>query len=258
MDTKILRRVFNGVGALFVATLLISSANAQEKDPYMGAPVSLGKTPNGAIANQKLLDGIEKVGWLKPTIEEPVEGVWVFNGYGLAPIAVIDTDEGLIAIDTGDSKYDGELLLEAIRTVSQKPVKAIIYGHSHTVLGAGVLAEGNSEDVMVIGHLNLNQVVEGNLQGGGAPAFYPELGPYLTARGVIQFNAYMPKEGPDAFAVPLVLHPPESAFLPVNTPVQNGQEMTVLGQKMQFFTKYGSDDKVHTTVWLRDRKIPTV
>lgn len=45
------------------------------------------------------------------------------------------------------------------------------------------------------------------------------------------------------------------AFLPVNTPVKDGQEMTVLGQKMQFFTKYGSDDKVHTTVWLPDRKI---
>jgi alkyl sulfatase BDS1-like metallo-beta-lactamase superfamily hydrolase len=45
------------------------------------------------------------------------------------------------------------------------------------------------------------------------------------------------------------------AFLPVNTPVEDGQEMTVLGQKMQFFTKYGSDDKVHTTVWLPDRKI---
>jgi alkyl sulfatase BDS1-like metallo-beta-lactamase superfamily hydrolase len=29
----------------------------------------------------------------------------------------------------------------------------------------------------------------------------------------------------------------------------------VLGQKMQFFTRYGSDDKVHTTVWLPDRKI---
>jgi alkyl sulfatase BDS1-like metallo-beta-lactamase superfamily hydrolase len=31
--------------------------------------------------------------------------------------------------------------------------------------------------------------------------------------------------------------------------------MTVLGQKMQFFTKYGSDDKVHTAVWLPERKI---
>ena len=31
--------------------------------------------------------------------------------------------------------------------------------------------------------------------------------------------------------------------------------MTVLGIKMQFFTKYGSDDKVHTTVWLPERRI---
>ena len=29
----------------------------------------------------------------------------------------------------------------------------------------------------------------------------------------------------------------------------------VLGIKMQFFTRYGTDDKAHTTVWLPDRKI---
>jgi len=73
---------------------------------------------------------------------------------------------------------------------------------------------------------------------------------------LIQFNAFMPKEGPDAWVVPTTL--PENfdmAFIPVNTPVEDGQEMSVLGQKMQFFTKYGSDDKVHTTVWLPDRNI---
>jgi alkyl sulfatase BDS1-like metallo-beta-lactamase superfamily hydrolase len=229
-------------------------SNSPEINPYMGAPVTLVEAPNGAIANKKILDGIEKVAWLKPTIEKPVDGIWVFGGYGLAPIAVIDTNEGLIAFDTGDSKHDGEILLEAIRTVSQKPVKAIIYGHSHTVLGAGVLAEGN-KDVIVIGHPNLNNVYEQNQQSAGIPAYYPGIGPYLTARALIQFNAYMPKEGPDAFVVPLLLTDTESAFIPVNTPVEDGQEMTVLGLKMQFFTKYGSDDKVHTTVWLPDRKI---
>jgi alkyl sulfatase BDS1-like metallo-beta-lactamase superfamily hydrolase len=167
---------------------------------------------------------------------------------------VIDTDEGLIAFDTGDSKHDGELLLAAIRTVSDKPVKAIIYGHSHTVLGAGVLAEGN-EDVMVIGHPNMNDVYEENQKSAGIPAYFNELGPYLTARALIQFNSYMPAEGPDAYVVPTNLSDTESAFIPVNTPVEDGQEMTVLGVKMQFFTKYGSDDKVHTTVWMPDRKI---
>ena len=239
---------------LICALLLAFVVGAEEKNPYMGAPVTMGKAPNGAIADQKLLDGIEKVGWLKTTIEEPAKGVWVFGGYAFAPIAVIDGDQGLIVIDTGDNKHDGENLLKAVRTFSKKPVKAIIYGHSHTTFGAGVFAEGN-EDVMVIGHPDLNTVVIQNIKGGGAPAYFPELGPYLTARAVIQFNGYIPNEGSDVWVTPLILEAPDVAFLPVNTPVNDGQEMTVEDVKMQFFTKYCSDDKVHTTVWLPERKI---
>jgi alkyl sulfatase BDS1-like metallo-beta-lactamase superfamily hydrolase len=233
------------------ATRDVASSTAQI-DAYMGAPVELVTAPNGAITNKKLLEGVEKVVWLKPTIEKPTDGIWVFGGYGLAPMTIIETDEGLIAFDTGDTKHDGELMFEALRTVSDKPVKAIIYGHSHTCFGAGVLAEGNT-DLAIIGHPNLNAVVEQN--AGGAPAYFPEIGPYITARAVIQFNGYMPDKGPDAYVVPTNLTKPESAFLPVNTPVEDGQEMTVLGVKMQFFTKYGSDDKVHTTIWLPERKI---
>lgn len=248
------------MGASFVAETAVAQTTpasgevsaASQTNPYMGAPVELGTAPNGAITNKKLLDGIEKVAWLKPTIERPAEGIWVFGGYGLAPMSIIDTDEGLIAFDTGDTKHDGELMFEALRTVSDKPVKAIIYGHSHTCFGAGVLAESNP-DVMVVGHPNLNAVVKQN--AGGSPAYFPEIGPYLTARSLIQFNTYMPDKGADAYVVPTNLTTAESAFLPVNTPVEDGQEMTVLGVKMQFFTKYGSDDKVHTTVWLPERKI---
>lgn len=42
----------------------------------MRAPVTLGKAPNGAIANLKLLGGVDKVGWFKPTIEELAKGIW--------------------------------------------------------------------------------------------------------------------------------------------------------------------------------------
>jgi hypothetical protein len=35
----------------------------------MGGPVELVEAPNGAIANKRILDGIEKVAWLDPTIE---------------------------------------------------------------------------------------------------------------------------------------------------------------------------------------------
>jgi len=225
-----------------------------DASPYMGAPVERAVAPNGAITTKKLLERIGDFNWLEPTVENPAEGIWVFGGFGLAPMSIIEAEDGLIAFDTGDTRHDGELMLAAIRKITQKPIKVIIYGHSHTVAGAGVLAEGN-KDVIVIGHPNLNQVVQQNLSGGGAPAFYPEIGPYLTARALTQFNAYMPREGPDAYVVPTNLGAVDLAFLPVNRPVQDGEEASFLGIRFQFFTKYGSDDKVHTTVWLPDRKI---
>ena len=119
----------NPVSALSAAVILAAvTTNLQAEEPavpqspYMGGHVELATAPNGAIANKRLLDGIGKVGWLAPTIEQPVEGIWVFGGYGLAPIAVLDTDEGLIAFDTGDTKHDGELLVAAIRTITDKPI----------------------------------------------------------------------------------------------------------------------------------------
>jgi alkyl sulfatase BDS1-like metallo-beta-lactamase superfamily hydrolase len=240
--------------AASMATGVQAAESSASPSPYMGGPVEMVKAPNGAITNKKLFDRVGDFNWLKPTIENPAKGIWVFGGYGLAPMSIIEAEDGLIAFDTGDTKHDGELMLEAIRTVTKKPIKVIIYGHSHTVFGAGVMAEGN-KDIMVIGHPNLNDVVKQNQGGGGAPSFYPEVGPYLTARVLTQFNAYMPKEGPDAYVVPTNLTSVESAFLPVNKPVQDGEEMTILGIKFKFFTKYGSDDKVHTTVWLPERKI---
>ena len=104
----------------------------------MGAPVELVEVSNGAISNKKLFDRMGDFNFTEPTILNPAEGIWVFGGFGPAPMSIIETQDGLIAFDTGDTKHDGELMLEAIRTVTDKPIKAIIYGHSHTVAGAGV------------------------------------------------------------------------------------------------------------------------
>lgn len=240
--------------AVLVGLSGVAHAETARANPYMGAAVDIGVAPNGAIARADLLERMNDAAFLEPEILEPAPGVYVFGGYAVAPIAIIETDEGLIAFDTGDAKHDGELLLEAIRTVSDKPIKAIIYGHSHTVHGAGVFAEG-AEDVMIIAKPGLNEEVTRNLQSSGIPAIFPETGPYLSARAVVQFNGFMPDHGPDAWASPINIGEMETAFIPANTLVEDGQELTVLGQKMQFFTKYGTDDKFHTTVWLPERKI---
>lgn len=38
---------------------------------YMGGPVELGEAPNGAITNKRILEGIDEVSWMEPTIEDP-------------------------------------------------------------------------------------------------------------------------------------------------------------------------------------------
>jgi alkyl sulfatase BDS1-like metallo-beta-lactamase superfamily hydrolase len=221
----------------------------------MGGPAELVTAPNGAIVNKEVLEKLPETVWTSgPEIEKPIEGVYVLGGYLISACIVVEADDGLIVFDTGDTKKDGEALLKAIRTFSKKPIKVIVYGHSHYCFGAGVMAEGN-KDVMVIGHPDLNDVVAENMTGGGAPAFYPEVGPLLTARALQQFNAYLPDKGPDAWFSPTNISAGELAFLPVNKPVKDGEVLDVLGIKMQFFTKYGTDDKVHTNVWLPDRQI---
>jgi len=222
---------------------------------YMGAPAELVTAPNGAIVNKELLEELPKTAWTEgPEIENPVEDVYVLGGYLISACIVVEAREGLIVFDTGDTADEGRKLLEAIRTFSDKPIKAIVYGHTHYCFGAGVMAEG-SKDVMVIGHPDLNKIVQQNLSSGGAPAYFPAISPYLTARALQQFNYYLPDEGPDAWYSPTNLSLGEVAFLPVNRAPEDGEEFEVLGIKMQFFTKYGTDDKGHTTVWLPERKI---
>ena len=50
-------------------THLLAEEPALPATPYMGGPVELVKAPNGAIANMRILNGIEAVAWLEPTID---------------------------------------------------------------------------------------------------------------------------------------------------------------------------------------------
>jgi hypothetical protein len=107
------------------------------------------------------------------------------------------------------------------KQIGNKPIRAIFYSHSHYALGGGNMVD-DSKSVMVLGHPKLNETVQANLQGGGAPSAIPEIGPVLTARAAIQFSNFLPTDGEDAtLAAKLQVRAP--AFLPVNRPVNDGE-----------------------------------
>ena len=49
----------------------------------------------------------------------------------MANSILIEAPEGLIIVDTTETKYAAAEVLKAFRTISDRPIKAVIYTHSH-------------------------------------------------------------------------------------------------------------------------------
>jgi len=232
---------------------LACPGHSDAQSPYMGGNVNLITASNGAVVREEVLKTGARILYLEPTTEKLAEGVWCIGGYSLANTTVIEAEDGLIVYDTGDTKEEAEHIRAAIKKISKKPIKVIIYSHSHYAMGAGALVD-NPKEVLVIGHPKLNETVKTNLQGGGSPSAIPEVGPLMTSRVLIQFNNFLPTEGPDAALTGKLELGKPIAFLPANKTVEDGEELDILGIKMQFFTKYTTDD-YNLTVYVPEKKL---
>lgn len=67
----------------------------------------------------------------EPGVVEVTDGVYVAIGYGIANSIWLDGSDGAIVVDTTESLETARKVLAAFRKFSDKPVKAIIYTHSH-------------------------------------------------------------------------------------------------------------------------------
>ena len=237
--------------ALFLS-IIVSISYAQEVSPYMGGDVKLTEAPNGAVVREDVLAIGPQIAYTEPTIDKVADGVWCIGGYSLANATVIEGDDGLIVYDTGDTREEAEHIRKAIKTISDKPIKVIIYSHSHYAMGAGALVD-DPKDVLIIGHPKLNETVDSALKGGGISSAIPEVGPILTARTMSHFGLLLPEKGPDAGVSAKLDMGKPIAFLPATKTVEDGEELEVLGVKLQFFTKYISDD-YDLTVWVPEKK----
>ena len=87
-------------------------------------------------------------------------GVWCLVGNGLSNQTFVEGPDGVIAIDTGECVEEMESALAELATVTDSPVVAVFYTHSHYVGGTTALPEG----IPIWGH---ERVVE-NLRAYGA------------------------------------------------------------------------------------------
>jgi alkyl sulfatase BDS1-like metallo-beta-lactamase superfamily hydrolase len=145
--------------------------------------------PTGARGHQEHIDQLEVI---RPNFVTVQPGVWCLIGNGLSNQTFIDAPEGIIAIDTGESIEEMGVALQHLRTVTDRPIVAVLYTHFHYVAGTeAILSEagGTGSSIEIFGH---SRIVENRSRTAGeiAPAY---------GRGLVQqFGINLPANGSDA------------------------------------------------------------
>jgi alkyl sulfatase BDS1-like metallo-beta-lactamase superfamily hydrolase len=121
--------------------------------------------------------------YIGPSLVAVTENVHVAVGYGVSNMILVETEEGIVVIDTTNSQRAAAEILEAFRGISNAPVAAIIYTHSHPdhVLGGKAVCHNK---VKVYAHESFLQ--ELSLQ--------QLLGKSGAVRGAAMFGAMLPEQ----------------------------------------------------------------
>ena len=64
-------------------------------------------------------------------VVEVTEGVYVAIGFGIANSILIEGEDAAIVVDVMESLEAAERIAERFRAITDKPVKALVYTHSH-------------------------------------------------------------------------------------------------------------------------------
>ena len=173
-------------------------------------------------------------------------------GFAASNVAMIEADEGLIIIDTTESTAAATNILAEFRQISDKPVIAIIYTHSHRdhISGASVFAADGTPDIYASPDFASDLIEEAN--GGGMP------NASLMVRTKAQFGIGLP----DGERVHLGLGPGDrplgglgAGFLPPTKVFATGEtQLTIGGFTMTVFPAPGETSD-HYNIWIKDRKI---
>lgn len=223
---------------------------------YCGAHVPTTTASNGAVLAADLHENVTRVFAVEPRLIRVTDRVHTFVGGSIVNRTFIEGDDGVIVYDTGDDLADGRRAVAALREITDKPVKAIVYSHNHYAHGSRAFVDegDDGDEVLVIGHPRLNANLHGQsgFAGGGE---FPEAAPVLHQRFLRQFGTSLPASGPDAGFAAVIPESAAKGTLPANRTVQDGETLTVAGIRMQFFTRHISDSDDTLTVWLPDHGV---
>ena len=228
------------LAAMLLVTVSAETAQAQAGAPADGeaswhSPSLRTETvtgPNGVVTTQAALRANEIWGIGAPKrVEHVTDGVYAFRGWSLGNSFAVETPEGWIIIDTGDSTEAAvEMRAMLEETLGRKvKVAAILLTHWHYGDGIGAWLD---EGVEVWGHEHLDR--NRNTSSG-----ISVLSGVYQARAVAQFAVFHPRSGPDGFPNMISLPPEkltaESSYQPPTRLFPDGRiiDVVVAGEPVQ-------------------------
>lgn len=221
---------------------------------YRGQDAGLVDGPRGARVAASTLKAVAATFAVAPRLIEVAPSVWNLVGIGISSRMMIDAPEGLVIFDTGDDMEDGERALAEFRKVSDRPIKAIVYSHNHYAHGTQAFLR-EAPDAMIIGHHQVNRHLAEISTGFASGGEFPEAVPALTARYERQFALHLPADGPDTGLAAVIPPGRAKGTMPATHLVHDGDELTVAGLRMQFFTEHFSDSEDTLTAWVPELKL---
>jgi alkyl sulfatase BDS1-like metallo-beta-lactamase superfamily hydrolase len=184
----------------------------------------------------------------RPEVIKVTDGVWVAVGYALANAILIEGSDGVIIVDTTESKTAARAIKAEFDKITTKPVKAIVYTHNHYdhINGAEVFAAGGTPAIYA------HQLLETLIQQSNA-----EVGNAMRPRNLRQFGALLPDTArPNAGIGPKLVLDSGGAltYLKPTQTFADTLEVTVAGVKIKLVHAPGeTDDQIY--VWLPDKKV---
>ena len=154
MKIKVMAAVEFILILLLGAALLSQFIALKRVSPVVREPAAPGEStlsytpprpPKVALDTLKEVAAMRKL--MTPRVEKITDDIYLASGFALGNVQMVITDEGLVIIDTTESKESAREILEKFREITTKPIRYIIYTHGHLdhVSGTPVFLEEGTE-----------------------------------------------------------------------------------------------------------------
>ena len=179
------------IALLATGLLGIGIASAESTSQYnMSLQNEVVTGDKGSLTSPQAASANKTAQLDKKQVRKIADHIYRIAGWGIGNIIAVEAPEGWIIVDAGDYL---EVAQEQRRALEEKVgkinVAAVLYTHSHYVMGAKVWQDENTK---FYGHEDL----VANLNGDQGVSV---LSGNFNTRATIQFGILHPAEGPDAF-----------------------------------------------------------